>query len=201
MGGKKEGELRQPGMQPCSLELAAMLGLRGEEAPGYKRRECPGHTSSWVALAANMRTILIISLLSCFFAAYNAKVFSKCELARQLKAHGMDGFHGYSLANWVCMAEHESSFNTRAFNGRNSNGSSDYGIFQLNNQWWCKDNKFPSENACNIMCSKFLDDNISDDINCIKRVVRDPNGMSAWVAWVNHCKNRNLSQYLAGCQL
>lgn len=66
---------------------------------GYKRQECPGHTSSWVALAANMRTILVISLLSCFFAAYNAKVFSKCELARQLKAHGMDGFHGYSLAN------------------------------------------------------------------------------------------------------
>ncbi|EPQ14649.1 Lysozyme C, milk isozyme [Myotis brandtii] len=85
--------------------------------------------------------------------AYNAKVFSKCELARQLKAHGMDGFHGYSLANWVCMAEHESSFDTRAFNGRNSNGSSDYGIFQINNKWWCKDNKHPSKNACNIMCS------------------------------------------------
>ncbi|XP_008138834.2 lysozyme C, milk isozyme [Eptesicus fuscus] len=167
----------------------------------YKRQACPGHSSSRIALAAKMRAILIISLFSCFFAAYNAKVFSKCELARQLKAHGMDGFHGYSLANWVCMAQYESNFNTRAFNGKNSNGSSDYGLFQLNNKWWCKDNKYPSENACNIMCSKFLDDNINDDINCIKRVVKDPNGMSAWVAWVNHCKNRDLSQYLAGCQL
>lgn len=53
----------------------------------------------------------------------------------------------------VCMAQYESSFNTRAFNGRNSNGSSDYGLFQLNNKWWCKDNKYPSANACNIMCS------------------------------------------------
>lgn len=46
-----------------------------------------------------MRSILIISLLGCFFAAYEAKIFPKCELARKLKAEGMDGFHGYSLAN------------------------------------------------------------------------------------------------------
>lgn len=54
---------------------------------------------SWVPLPAKMRSVLIFSLLSCFFAAYNAKVFSKCELARKLKDQGMDGFHGYSLAN------------------------------------------------------------------------------------------------------
>lgn len=53
----------------------------------------------------------------------------------------------------VCMAQYESNFNTRAFNEKNSNGSRDYGLFQLNNKWWCKDNKYPSANACNIMCS------------------------------------------------
>ncbi|XP_016056516.1 PREDICTED: lysozyme C, milk isozyme-like [Miniopterus natalensis] len=148
-----------------------------------------------------MRSILIISLLSCFFAAHNAKVFSKCELAHKLKAQGMDGFHGYNLANWVCMAQYESDFNTQVVNKKNANGSSDYGLFQLNNKWWCKDNKYPSANACNIMCSKFLDDDINDDIRCIKRVVRDPNRMSAWKAWVSHCKNKDLSQYLAGCNL
>uniref|UniRef100_A0A8C9KCF7 Glycosyl hydrolases family 22 (GH22) domain-containing protein n=2 Tax=Panthera tigris TaxID=9694 RepID=A0A8C9KCF7_PANTA len=114
---------------------------------------------------------------------------------RKLKAEGMDGFHGYSLANWVCMAEHESNFNTQAFNGKNDNGSSDYGIFQINSKWWCKNNSSPSANACNTMCSRFLDDNISDDITCAKRVVKDPNGMSAWVAWVRHCR------YLASCNL
>lgn len=46
-----------------------------------------------------MRSTLIISLLSCFFAVYEAKVFSKCELAHKLKAQEMDGFGGYSLAN------------------------------------------------------------------------------------------------------
>ncbi|XP_038293756.1 lysozyme C, milk isozyme-like isoform X1 [Canis lupus familiaris] len=100
-----------------------------------------------------MRSILVITILSYFFVADEAKIFSKCELARKLKSMGMDGFHGYSLANWVCMAEYESNFNTQAFNGRNSNGSSDYGIFQLNSKWWCKSNSHSSANACNIMCS------------------------------------------------
>ncbi|KAM8804283.1 lysozyme C, milk isozyme-like [Rhynchonycteris naso] len=148
-----------------------------------------------------MRSILVISILSCFFAAYNAKVFTKCELAQKLKAKGMDGFHGYSLANWVCMAQHESDFNTEAFNGKNDNGSSDYGLFQLNNRWWCSDSKHPSVNACATTCSNFLDDNIDDDIICIKRAVKDPQGMSAWRAWEKHCKNTDLSQYLASCNL
>ncbi|KAM5251202.1 LOW QUALITY PROTEIN: lysozyme C, milk isozyme-like [Hipposideros larvatus] len=184
-----------------------------------------------------MRSILIIPILSCFFAAYNAKVFSKCELARKLKAHGMDGFYdNYSLANWVCMAEHESGFNTEAFNGKNSDGTRDYGIFQINNKWWCKDNTRSSKNACNIICNsknsipsqgwverdrvkyvprkrdfplptqplflpKFQDDDINDDILCAKRVVKDPNRMSAWRGWENHCKNKDLSRYLADCRL
>ncbi|XP_047599398.1 lysozyme C, milk isozyme-like [Lutra lutra] len=134
-----------------------------------------------------MRSILIITLLSCF-CADEAKIFSKCELAHKLKTKRMDGYHGYSLADWVCMAPYESNFNTRAFNGKNANGSSDYGLFHLNSKWWCKNSHHSSANACNIMCSKFLDDNINDDIVCAKRVVRDPKGMSAWMAWVKHCR-------------
>lgn len=49
-----------------------------------------------------MRSILIITLLSCFWAVYEAKVFSKCELARKLKTMGMDGYHGQSLASCEC---------------------------------------------------------------------------------------------------
>ncbi|VCW99245.1 unnamed protein product [Gulo gulo] len=148
-----------------------------------------------------MRSILIITLLSCFCAAYEAKIFSKCELARKLKTKGMDGYHGYGLADWVCMAQYESNFNTWALNGKNANGSSDYGLFQLNSKWWCKNSHHSLANACNIMCSKFLDDNINDDIVCAKRVVRDPKGMSAWMAWVKHCKDKDLSKYLASCKL
>ncbi|XP_004604024.2 lysozyme C, milk isozyme-like [Sorex araneus] len=148
-----------------------------------------------------MRSMLILFLFSYFFASYDAKIFSECELAKKLKAHGMDNFHGYSLANWVCMAKHESDLNTKALNDKNSDGTIDYGIFQVNNKWWCKDNKRQSKNACNIACSKLLDDNIDDDITCIKRIVKDPNKMNAWYAWVKHCKGKDLSKYLAGCKL
>ncbi|XP_053318730.1 lysozyme C-like [Spea bombifrons] len=98
----------------------------------------------------------------------------------------------------VCLAKHESDYSTTAIN---DNGPSrDYGIFQINSKWWCDDGKTPgSKNACGISCQRLLDDNILDDIECAKRVVSDPNGMGAWVAWRKKCKGKDLSPYTAGC--
>ncbi|XP_028828537.1 lysozyme C-like [Denticeps clupeoides] len=143
-----------------------------------------------------MRASLVLLLLVA--AAANAKVFSRCELARTLKAHGMDGYRGISLANWVCLARYESNYNTDATN-HNSDGSTDYGIFQINNRWWCSNGVFRSANACHISCSALLSSDISTAIECAKRVVRDPNGIGAWVAWRNHCRGRDLSSYVADC--
>lgn len=53
----------------------------------------------------------------------------------------------------VCAANYESSFNTQATN-RNTDGSTDYGILQINSRWWCNDGKTPrAKNACGIPCS------------------------------------------------
>ncbi|XP_071322710.1 lysozyme C-like [Trachinotus anak] len=133
-----------------------------------------------------------------FVAVANARVYSRCEWARILKSHGMDGYRGNSLANWVCLSKWESNYNTRATNN-NSNGSTDYGIFQINSRWWCDNGQTPTSNGCNIRCSELLTDNVSTAINCAKRVVRDPNGIRAWRAWSRHCENRDLSAYVAGC--
>ncbi|XP_022600259.1 lysozyme C [Seriola dumerili] len=135
-----------------------------------------------------------------FVAVASARVYQRCEWARILKSHGMDGYRGYSLANWVCLSKHESEYNTRAIN-HNSDRSTDYGIFQINSRWWCDNGQTPTSNACNIRCNELLTDDVSVAINCAKRVVRDPNGLGAWVAWRVHCKNRDLSSYLAGCGL
>ncbi|MBN3317270.1 LYSC2 protein, partial [Atractosteus spatula] len=133
------------------------------------------------------------------FALANCKKYERCELARELKASGLDGYWGYSLPNWVCLSEWESGYNTAAIN-HNSDGSTDYGIFQINSRWWCEDGKTPrSKDACGIFCSQLLTNDITVAIQCAKRVVRDPNGMSAWVAWRNHCQGRDLSQYTADC--
>uniref|UniRef100_A0A0E9X846 lysozyme n=1 Tax=Anguilla anguilla TaxID=7936 RepID=A0A0E9X846_ANGAN len=141
-----------------------------------------------------MRALVFLLLV----AAASAKVFSRCELARTLKAAGMDGYRGVSLANWVCLTKWESDYNTAVTN-RNTDGSTDYGIFQINSRWWCNNGVTPTSNGCNIPCSRLLSSDISAAITCAKRVVRDPNGIGAWVAWRNRCRGKDLSQYVAGC--
>nr|ABY84356.1 c-type lysozyme [Solea senegalensis] len=128
----------------------------------------------------------------------SAKVFERCEWARKLRSHGMDGVGGYNLANWVCLTKGESDYNTRATN-RNTDGSIDYGIFQMNSRYWCNNGQGPTSNACGISCSELLKDDVTAAIRCVKRVVQDPNGIRAWVAWVRHCEGRDLSSYVRGC--
>merc|ERR1712038_1610028 len=75
------------------------------------------NTVTWLALAT-------ISLL----ASVEGKVFSRCEFARELL--NKQGFARATLGHWVCLANYESSYNTGATND-NTNGSRDYGIFQI----------------------------------------------------------------------
>uniref|UniRef100_A0A8D3DU02 lysozyme n=1 Tax=Scophthalmus maximus TaxID=52904 RepID=A0A8D3DU02_SCOMX len=95
-----------------------------------------------------MRCLLLLLLV----AVAGAKVFERCEWARLLKRNGMSNYRGISLADWVCLSQWESSYNTRATN-RNTDGSTDYGIFQINSRWWCDNGQTPTSNACGISCS------------------------------------------------
>ncbi|XP_057177170.1 lysozyme C-like [Triplophysa rosa] len=111
----------------------------------------------------------------------NAKVFEKCDLARALKAGGMSGYEGVSLGDWVCLIRSESSYDTAAKN-RNKNGSTDYGIFQINSRYWCydkDDTRGHPNNGCKINCSKLLNNDISLSVACAKIIVKQQ-GISAW---------------------
>uniref|UniRef100_A0A673B031 lysozyme n=1 Tax=Sphaeramia orbicularis TaxID=375764 RepID=A0A673B031_9TELE len=144
-----------------------------------------------------MRRTLVFLLVA--VAVGDAKVFTRCEWARTLKRYGMDGFHGVSLADWVCLSKWESDYNTDAINQYNWDGSKDYGIFQINSRYWCSNGGVSSANGCGITCNELLGDNVAVAIRCAKRVVQDPNGIRAWVAWRSHCEGRDLSSYVAGC--
>ncbi|XP_075061202.1 lysozyme C-1-like [Mixophyes fleayi] len=145
-----------------------------------------------------MKVVLCLAFFLCLYLGSEGKVYNRCELYRIFKATGLAGYRGHSAANWICLAYYESRYNTKAVN--NNGPSRDYGIFQINSKWWCNDGKTSgAKNACGISCQSLLNDNINDDIECAKRVVRDPNGISAWVAWRNHCKGKNLSRFTAGC--
>ncbi|KTF79465.1 hypothetical protein cypCar_00028067 [Cyprinus carpio] len=43
-----------------------------------------------------------------------------------------------------------------------------YGVFQLSDQLACDSGMIPSHNVCNMTCSALTDDDITDDIACLK---------------------------------
>ncbi|XP_075046065.1 lysozyme C-1-like [Mixophyes fleayi] len=145
-----------------------------------------------------MKVILCLAFFLCLHLGSEGKVYTKCELIRIFKQRGLAEYLGHSLADWVCLAFHESGYNTRLVN--NNGPSRDYGIFQINSKYWCNDGRTPrATNGCGLSCQSLLNDDINDDIECAKRVVRDRNGISAWVAWRNKCRGKDLRQYTAGC--
>lgn len=93
--------------------------------------------------------LLIISavLLMAAFEATEAKIFSRCELAKKLSGTFPRG----QLADWNCLVKYESSYNSRLRGPKNRNGSYDYGIFQINDKYWCKVGRKGGD--CNIDCN------------------------------------------------
>nr|XP_060618704.1 lysozyme C-like [Anolis sagrei ordinatus] len=149
-----------------------------------------------------MKVLLFLGI--CFLAAVavpsaEGRRMERCSLARMFKKEGFDNLVGRRVADWVCLVQHESSYNTRAVNV-NSNKSRDYGLFQINSKYWCDDGKTQgSKNACRTKCNKFLDDNIDDDIRCARKIAQEAKGLTPWVGWNKHCKGKDLSQYVRGC--
>lgn len=63
-----------------------------------------------------------------------AKIYERCELARELKEKL--NVPEEQLATWVCIAQHESNFDTTAV-GTLAQGK-DNGIFQISDLFWCE---------------------------------------------------------------
>ncbi|CAH0546696.1 unnamed protein product [Brassicogethes aeneus] len=123
------------------------------------------------------------------------KIYERCELARDLRLR--HGIPEHQVATWVCIAQHESLFNTSAHNP----GSGDHGLFQISELFWCS----PPGNGrgCNKPCSAFANDDIADDVQCIKIIHEEHtklsgDGFNAWVVYPLYCKG-NVHSYIQGC--
>lgn len=122
------------------------------------------------------------------------KIFRKCELVNTLVRNGVPR---NQIANWVCLAKHESNFNSRIKSRMNRNRSFDHGIFQINDRYWCSP---PGpHNECKINCSSLRDDKISDDIKCARKIYAR-HGFRAWYGWRRNCNGKNLKSYVSGCK-
>ncbi|XP_064425208.1 sperm acrosome-associated protein 5-like [Latimeria chalumnae] len=46
---------------------------------------------------------------------------------------------------------------------------------------------------------EFTDEDITDDLQCAKRIVQDPKGLGAWNGWKDNCKGKDVSEFVEGC--
>ncbi|XP_032186440.1 sperm acrosome-associated protein 5-like isoform X2 [Mustela erminea] len=123
---------------------------------------------TWVTVVVTLATLMVATM--------DAKIYERCELAVKLEKAGLNGFRGYSVGDWLCMAHYESGFDT-SFVDHNPDGSSEYGIFQLNSAWWCNNGLTRTQNLCHIECRDLLNRHILDDILCARQVVSSQNGI------------------------
>ncbi|KAJ9592167.1 hypothetical protein L9F63_001283 [Diploptera punctata] len=123
-----------------------------------------------------------------------AKRFTPCELIEEFKKQGVTD--NRELNEWVCIARHESSFNTRAMNKYNSDGSRDYGMFMISNKYWCQ-NDSPGHD-CHIKCEDLRNEDISDDIQCALQI-KKIQGLTAWARWNSKCANKTLEDVSSKC--
>lgn len=68
----------------------------------------------------------------------DGRQWGMCELARKMDDHG---FPRHQLDDWMCLVKHESNFEQTAINRQNNDASWDWGLFQINDRYWCRNSK------------------------------------------------------------
>ncbi|XP_034230753.1 lysozyme 1-like [Thrips palmi] len=149
------------------------------------------------SLEAMARSSIVVALLLCV-AACNAKIWERCDLARTL-------LNTYKLPRdqldtWMCIAYRESRYDSSHINTMNSDGSKDYGLFQINNRYWChsSDSPAPNQNLCNVACDTVLND-MGATVTCIKTMYAK--SRNTWQPRITYpyCARENLKGYTEGC--
>ncbi|XP_022920925.1 lysozyme isoform X2 [Onthophagus taurus] len=136
-------------------------------------------------------TFVVVGIVIVFCDYTVSKQYTRCGLVNELNRKK---FNRSFIGNWVCMIESESAKDTSKVT-KKANGSTNYGIFQINDREWCKQGK--AGGKCNIKCEDLLDDDINDDANCAKKI-QEEIGFKNWDGWVRSCYQKNIS-YVTNC--
>ncbi|XP_037081026.1 lysozyme C-like isoform X2 [Pollicipes pollicipes] len=134
-----------------------------------------------------------------------AMVYERCQLVNELRRKGVPE---KDLSDWVCLAYHESRYDTNAEGRLNWDNSVDHGLFQISDIYWCDwRHKEPGrryKNMCRKSCDAFHDNDITDDLACVMMIHKEHqrlqgNGFMAWTAWKNKCRGSDMTSYTIGC--
>ena len=94
----------------------------------------------------------------------------------------------------VCLARWESEYDSSVIGKLNWDGSEDHGLFQISDKWWCaRKEEDRWDKGCLITCDKLRDDDLEDDIRCVKTIYQERKnmrdcGFCAWTAWKDKCQ-------------
>lgn len=114
---------------------------------------------------------------------------SECQVATYLKNAG---FSSSNIPTMVCISKYESSFNCDATN-KNTDGSTDYGLFEINSYYWCSGDSASKYNECSATCVSLFD--CQKNTNCAYKVWREQ-GYNAWYGYQYHkteCDNYKIN--------
>uniref|UniRef100_A0A8D0BD52 Glycosyl hydrolases family 22 (GH22) domain-containing protein n=1 Tax=Salvator merianae TaxID=96440 RepID=A0A8D0BD52_SALMN len=111
--------------------------------------------------------------------ANEAKIFEICELFSLLEELGMENYGTQRLHQCELLVDCTTSLLFVRTNV-NEDGIPHYGMFHLNGLEWCDNGRNPSKNQCKISCDKFLDDDIVDDVACVKKIASSFHGVYSW---------------------
>lgn len=103
-----------------------------------------------------MKALLLFLVAIMTSQLVSGKIFTKCELAKKLSGT----FPRNTLNDWNCLVKHESSYNSGRKSPKNTNGSYDYGIFQINDKYWCKVGAKGGD--CNMDCNSKFNNRLKD---------------------------------------
>jgi lipocalin len=109
----------------------------------------------------------------------STNIKTECQVATYLKNAG---FSQTSLPTMVCISKYESSLNCDAYH-KNTDGSSDYGLMQINSYWWCSGDPTSKYNGCSATCNSMYD--CQTNSNCAYTVWKQQ-GYNAWYGYINH---------------
>ncbi|KAG6449379.1 hypothetical protein O3G_MSEX006037 [Manduca sexta] len=130
------------------------------------------------------KLVIFVGVLALVYKS-EAKRFTRCELVRELKRQG---FPKDQIRDWVCLIENESRRFTNRVSRMNSNGSRDYGLFQINDKYWCNNGPTPGKD-CNVRCNDLLTEDITVAATCAKKIY-NRHKFRAWYGWLNHCQRK-----------
>ncbi|XP_055608009.1 lysozyme c-1-like [Uranotaenia lowii] len=125
----------------------------------------------------------------------DAKIFDTCSLAKALADQGIKKA---DLPNWVCLIQSESSMDTSKKH-LNTNGSTDWGLYQINDKFWCQPPGSNAKRDCNVKCTDLLTDDISKATTCAK-LIYSRQGFAAWYGWRSKCQGKKLPD-LSKCKI